>query len=279
MTYRDVDAASAAAAAASAAAGCGPCAPYHGLWPWLRLLGLAATPHRHAAFYDAWLVPPADAGADGGATRVLVCGAADEVMVTIVLDAYDRTGRSAAVTVVDRCPTPIALCRAYASEADLDIDAAVTDLFSYEPGLPFDVLCTHSLLSILAAEERGDAVARWRSWLKPGGRVVTVARVADRPAPLPDPGAFAAVVREQAARMLAPMGVDPDELAEAALRYVEATVVHPFGSCDEVVALFEGADLELEHLEVVAIDGPVGARAAHPGTAQPSRYVEVVAHR
>jgi hypothetical protein len=208
-----------------------------------------------------------------------VCGAADEVMVTMVLDAYDRTGTSAAVTVVDRCPTPVALCRAYASEADLDLDAAVTDLFSYEPGRPFDVLCTHSLLSTLTAEKRRDAVARWRSWLNPGGRVVTVARVADRSAPLPDPAVFAAVVRERTARMLAPMGVDPDELAEAALCYAETTVVHPVGSRDEVVALFEGADFELEHLEVVAIDGPVGAKAAYSGTAQTSRYVEVVARR
>ena len=152
-----------------------------------------------------------------------------------------------------------------------DLQLVVADLLSHTPADAYDVVGTHSLLPTVEAEQRWDVVRRWRSWLSPGGRVVTVARVAGDAAQA-SPAAFAATVRERAAPVLGPLGVDPDELAEAALRYGSTTVVYPFRSPDEVGALFEEAGFTIEHLECVTVDGPVGDEAAHPGTAQTGSY-------
>ena len=133
--------------------------------------------------------------------------------------------------------------------------------------------------STVEAEQRWDVVRRWRSWLSPGGRVVTVARVAGDAAQA-SPAAFAATVRERAAPVLGPLGVDPDEVSLTALRYGSTTVVYPFRSPGGVSALFEEAGFTIEHLECVTVGGPVGDEAAHPGTAQTGSYTRrVVARR
>lgn len=260
------------ALAALAARSCDTCAPYHGTWRWLRLLGLAATPRRHDAFYEAWL--PAGTGDD-----VLVCGAADEVMAELVVDAFAAAGRAPRITVLDRCPTPIERCRQFAAEAGLDLELVVAEVLRHRPTRPHDLICTHSLLPILEPDQRRRAADRWHGWLRPGGRVVTVARVAEGGAAPARPEAFAEAVRERAAEVLAPLGVDPDELAVAAAAYARTTIVRPFGSLREVEDLFTAAGFTPDHLELVTVGGSLGASVAHPGTARPATYAEVVARR
>jgi hypothetical protein len=100
------------------------CAPYHGLVQYLRLLGVVASPLRQGRFYRDALrdVPPAPH------TRVLIAGAADYCMLALVLDAYrDRAG-ALEVTVIDRCPTPLELCRWYAARAGVPVTTAVAEV-------------------------------------------------------------------------------------------------------------------------------------------------------
>ncbi len=271
-TIDSAEVADARRTAEDAAARCDRCAPYHGTWPWLRVLGLAATPRRHVSFYDAWL--PTGPGDD-----VLVCGAADEVMAEVVIEALGRAGRTARVTVVDRCPTPIERCRRFGREAGIELDLVVADVLTHTTDERYDVVCTHSLLPILDPAARLVAARQWCRWLRPGGRVVTVARVALEGAPPARPQVFAEEVRERAAALLAPLGVDPDELAVAAAEYARTTVVQPFASLDEVAELFTAAGLTVEHLELATVGGPVGPAAAHPGTARAATYAELVARR
>ncbi|NJN51942.1 MAG: hypothetical protein HC809_09375 [Gammaproteobacteria bacterium] len=42
---------------------------------------------------------------------------------------------------------------------------------------PFDVMCTHSILTYAPIAGRQALVANWRVLLRPGGRVITVSRL------------------------------------------------------------------------------------------------------
>src|SRR5262245_36311726 len=74
------------------------CAWQHGLWQYLRILGMNHSPRAHAAFLLEALAATARPG-----MRVLVSGAADYSMLAHVLAAT----RAAEVTVLDVCETPL----------------------------------------------------------------------------------------------------------------------------------------------------------------------------
>jgi ubiquinone/menaquinone biosynthesis C-methylase UbiE len=52
------------------------------------------------------------------------------------------------------------------------IDFVLADLFEYEPGARFDVVVANFVLNLYAAPEMSRALARMRSWLVPGGRMM-----------------------------------------------------------------------------------------------------------
>jgi SAM-dependent methyltransferase len=170
-------------AMATARSNCAPdCFAYHVSWRVFRRLGLKGNPFWHQGFYAAALTTwPRPVGA---ATRVLICGASDEAMLATINRLFGGSPGPSRPTVhmIDACPTPLLLARAYADAHRIALTATV----STAPHLPgvagrFDVIVTDGLLSLLP--EPGDRLAlirRLGDLLAPGGLVLYTTRLAGR---------------------------------------------------------------------------------------------------
>lgn len=264
----------AAHAAELAPTGCEPtgCAWYHGIWPTLRLLGVVASPERHEAWFAEQLA------ALGPSPRVLVSGAADGAMAELVV----RARPDAAVTVLDRCRTPVMVAAAALARRRHPAERWVADLL--EPGdapATFDAIVTHGLFGLLPVADRPRLAARWAELLDPGGALVTTTSLSGPGAP--DPVRFApeavdgfvAGVEAAAARQgLA----DPAAVAAAARTWAERAAVSPVRSADEVAATLATAGLEA-HVEVREVHGTLARDASGPWAARSATYAHVVARK
>ena len=79
--------------------------------------------------------------------------------------------RRARFTVLDRCPSPLLLCEAYAAQNGLRILAETADLTTTSRAFPANLIVVHHLLPFLPEAEIPGALERLRSWLKENGRV------------------------------------------------------------------------------------------------------------
>lgn len=255
------------------------CAAYHGFYPLLRLLGLAASPARHAQFYARALARLAPAHGP----RVLVCAAADYAMMAHVVGAYRGAGVEPEIDVVDLCETPLRLCEAYARLVRARTDLYAADIRAWD-GRGYDLLCTHSLLVKFSPVERAAVVAGWSSFLRPGGAVVSTVRI--------DPEISAATTafapgRDEVfadlvvgeARKQGWRGVSAEDLATEARRYAAGIASHPVASRQELVELLEAAGFEMAQLEIVHLPGRIGVASSGAGTSRAATYAEFVALR
>lgn len=143
------------------------CCWYHAAWPTLRLIGTVSGIDGDIEFFRSAFSQNA---CDGD--RVLITAAADHAMLEHVVDAYRSTGAEPDVTVVDRCRTPLALNRYFGEHAGARLECLQDDIVTHRPDMPFDVVCTHSILSFVPEGERDALFANWRAMLRPGGRLV-----------------------------------------------------------------------------------------------------------
>lgn len=258
------------------------CAWLHGFWQCLRILGLAADPARHAAFYGDAL---GETHAAGGAPRVLVSGAADYSMLAHALAAFRARAVEPAITVIDRCETPLHLNRWYADRVGCQLESQRAGMLDYAPPAPFDAICTHSFLGMFSPLERPRLVDAWHRALRPGGRLVTAHPL--RPGGPDEPNrfsaeqarAFRAAVAERADEIAGLLGSSAAEVMSQAERYLGASYGYPVRSIDELRALFRDAGFALEHLELAS--PPAGPHAAGgPGLRNAAvRYAHVIAVR
>lgn len=264
---------------------CRGCEWYHGTWQYLRLLGLAAAPERHRAFFAEVLGSLARGGRH---PAVLVTGAADYSMLAHVVAAYRQGGRTAAdlnLGVVDRCATPVVLGAWFAGLSGTPLQTSVADVLDLPPRAPVDVVCTHSFLSQFAPDRRPALVARWRGLLRPGGKAVTTTRISPSGAPgtvrftPAQTHAYAERALVEARRLAPALDLEPPALADRARRYAENIAVHTVTSTDEVVRLLEDGGLRVEHLEVREVEGPATPGTWGPSTSQSASYAEIVARR
>lgn len=261
---------------------CGDCAWYHALYPQLRLLDLAGTPERQADFYLEAFRPLASAGDH---LRVAITGTADTCMLAHLLWAYREEGADPRVTIVDRCATPLRLCERYAGRVSADVRTVTSDVLRWETEERFDLVTTHAFIGMLPHARQAELVARWQAVLRPGGRLVTVARI--DPDWSPDcpgfsPGqveAFAELVAGRARERQDVLGVDPAALAEAARDYAVRMRSFPFARSEDLVALLEDGGFALERLDLVRLSGNAAAGQSGPGTHRPGTFAHFVARR
>jgi hypothetical protein len=258
------------------------CAWYHGFWPTLRVLGLAATPEREAAFFgDAF----GECARTGEHDRVVVTGAADQGQLAHVLSAWARAGRDPELTVLDQCGTPLRLCEWFAGRNNRSVRTIVTDVLRWEPDRAWDVATSHAFVGMLPHAEKAALVARWAAALRPGGRVITNARI-DPAWDAACPGfsaeqveQFVAVVREHA-EASGDEGIPAtDALAAAARRYGQRMLSFPFASADEVRDLFERGGFRMLRFDVVEMTGRDASRRSGPGTNRGGTFAQLVAER
>lgn len=219
------------------------CDWYHPVWPLFRGLGLVRSSLDHYDFY---------ASALGGAhfderREVLISGCADHATLQT---AFQILGPRHGYTVLDRCATPLALCRAYAERVACTVSTYVDDIFSHRRHGAYDVVTTHSFLTFFTHGERAALFEKWHALLKPGGKVVSVQRL--RPGP-DDPGRFTAAQASRFTQAVTSRADDvlPDIVEEYPLRqlaenYTRRFTYHPVRDAAALHAQLAAAGFTVE---------------------------------
>jgi SAM-dependent methyltransferase len=255
------------------------CEAYHQVRPMLRRLGLAAEPEDQRAFlFPAMVAALRDVG-----SHVLISGSVDEAMAAMVVEAGTFAQRSPTIIVVDRCMTPLLVNQAYAQSFGVELTTVQSDIFAFRAPRPFDVIATHSFFSSIAPADRPRLMAKWCESLRPGGRVITVARLRPenetRSFASGSPERLAAELRARATMRMQEIGLTPEDLANAAVRYAKERIASfPVRDLSEIVNLFEGGGFRMLHVATRQWPGRVTGIEG-PGLPRGGLYAEVVAER
>jgi len=253
----------------------GSCQALHGIWPDLRLLGLAAGPDRHIDFFTSAI---GECASHRDATRVLIAGCADWGMLATVATIYSTHTRELEVTVIDRCATPLLLCAWYGAQIALPVRTIVADLITHCEPEQYDLICTHSLLTYPTDAAREQLVANWFRMLRPGGAVVTVTRLQPTPT-------IAASARQRAQQFgdlvlerYRGSGLQRDELdlRARAERFALAQAGHPIADAHTLQSLFETRGFTISRLEMREIGSPNNAVEPVMGAARSGIYAEII---
>ena len=211
---------------------------------------------------------------------MLISGSADYGMLARVIHAWRRAGREPDITLVDLCRTPLELNRWLAQRERVQLNTVQGDIRNYECDRPFDLVCTHSFIGQFK-DQRRVLTAAWRNLLRPGGRIVTSARV--RPGctgvvrfGADEVEAFATRARQLATAspsLDAPMAARVTELAR---RYAERKQRFAVASLEELRAYFEDSGL---HIETVDVASGAGDRPSGPSQGGRSQRVRLVVRK
>ena len=225
------------------------CSWYHGAWPMLRGLGVLQGVDGDAEFFREAIAQSARPG-----QRVLITAAADHAILALVLDAFRSRDALPQVTVVDRCPTALALNRWYGRWNGLRVATARADITEYAAPAGFDLITTHSILSFIPEDLRPRLYANWRALLASGGRLV----IAQAVRPQAQEGAVRAFDAEEVERFVArteqraqarDIGLPPEQIRELARRFARHKTALSVGSAEAIVAGLEQAGLEIVDLQ------------------------------
>jgi SAM-dependent methyltransferase len=152
------------------------CRDYHATWTYRRIMGSVGGVD---ADRPELLPIIRSIGAAPDTRRWLLAGSADSGLLATA--AAGLAGADAAeFTLVDRCSTPLAVCRAYADRAGLRLDTHLADLTAYRRAEPFDVVVAHSVLGFLPPDRQPEFLAHLRHALRPGGHFVLCTRWGSR---------------------------------------------------------------------------------------------------
>jgi SAM-dependent methyltransferase len=168
-----------------ARAHCGACIDYHMTWPIRRAFGRIGTTtgDRDELIAMVGTLIRERAEATAGPIDVVVAGTADTQIPAVCAHAALMQGAGTfarlRLTVIDRCETPLRLCRDFAARHGLHITFRVADFVTTGDIFPADILMCHSLFNFIAREHHDRVLKKFGGWLKPGGRIVF--RVALRP--------------------------------------------------------------------------------------------------
>jgi hypothetical protein len=248
------------------------CSWYHAVWQYLRVFNMVSTPTRHTRFYLRSLETLANSG-DG--SQILISGTADYSMLAHILWAYRASGVRPEITVLDLCETPLFLCNWYAKSVGTRVTTVAADILSFESERPFDLVATDAFLTRFPKGVRPTVMARWHKLVRPGGHVVTTARIEEgssRPTIQATPeraDAFRRRALQEARRWQDFLACPPDRVANLAQRYAERMTSHSFGSREEIECLFDDAGFAIEQLAIEQV----------PGEMSSTLYGQVVARR
>lgn len=149
---------------------CGDCGTYHKLrGVLLKAAGI------HGGKYDTETLEPFFRRLAFPGARILIAGSADAGLLRTVLDCVEA--RPLAITILDLCPTPLALIDGLQPIPDVSISTQVADLTQPLEIGGFDLIVSHSMLPFVPWEARGLVLDSLRSALAPGGRLVVSASV------------------------------------------------------------------------------------------------------
>lgn len=208
--------------------------------------------------------------AAGRAPSVLIAGAADTAILKLVMDAAlvaggEAMARGLAITVVDLCETPLAICRDYAARHGLSIETAVADLGAWVPGRRFGLVAMHGVLPFFPEGRRLDMLRRIAGWAEPDGFVLSACQIAEsspRAEAEAQTAGRIATLDAHIASAGAPAGVDIEALRARIRRGVQLRRSHPRLFADEAAAaaFHEAAGLALVAQRSVDLGAATGPR-------------------
>jgi len=257
------------------------CASYHGIYPLLHALGMAATPDRHAEFYHRELGRLARSG---DFSSVLVAGTADHGMLSHVLGAWGEA--RLCLEMLDLCPTPGRLCQEWAERHSLQIAVHAGDVLAWKSMRPYDLVVTHSFIPKFTPASRPQLFRALCGLLRPGGRLVTTVRIdPDEEAAAAvsfsdaQAAAFAAALVSRTAPYAAGLGIDLEQLHALALSHCAGMRSYPVASESVLRQLLVDGGFEIESLALIARHGRLDRRLAGSGTHRAAVYADFVAVR
>jgi hypothetical protein len=121
---------------------CVGCQGYHALWGYERLAQIKSNSFRT----ESDLLEPLLTTHLPFEGRILIVGAADAGLLAFVAQA--TRSRKPRITIVDRCATPLAICRHYAQAHDLPIETVLADLTEETVGVRHDLAFAHNILML-----------------------------------------------------------------------------------------------------------------------------------
>lgn len=262
----------------------GDCTWYHGVWQYLRALGVIKNAGGQADFLRDMLQSLA---LKDGARRVLISGAADDAMTLIALGAFRTIQIPVELTVIDFCEAPLALSRwSAASAAGVTLSTQRVDVLELVSERPYDVILTTGFLSYFEPALRPRLFRQWASLLRPGGSLLFTNRLRPGTAGLPlgfTPGqvrTFCAAVRERGEQHQAMLGLAPALLEGWACEYAARFKAFPVGSADDVLALLVGAGFAPNRLDTAPFPGISGGPTiTGPTMGDRVDYIRVLATR
>jgi SAM-dependent methyltransferase len=253
------------------------CAWYHGTWPWLRVLGIGTSAAVHSPYFEA---ATRSSVAAGECRRVLVSGTADFALPATVARAG---GDALEYVIVDRCETPLQICRWYADRHALRFETECVDILDYQARTRFDLIYAHAFLGYFDGAGRSDLFRKWSSLLRPGGRMVMVQRLRpDADSPIVRFSAeqtadLVNLVRRNATRIQAQLRIAPAELAVAAARYCARFQSHVVSSRAELEGLFTGAGFRVEDFTLGGVSQQRAATLKGPTIPTAGEFASVTA--
>ncbi len=148
---------------------------YHRLWGGLRLLG-----HR-GLYWEAKQLHRLLFPILKPAKTIVLGGSADQLVLALLSDiAGDNTGKQ--YHLIDRCPAPAAVARAYAAHHNLTLSTYQGDLTGPVPvKAPVDLVFMHFTLDFMDQQSRLAVLKQLAGCLAPNGRIVIVLRKRDNP--------------------------------------------------------------------------------------------------
>jgi SAM-dependent methyltransferase len=107
-----------------------------------------------------------------GRKKVLIAGAQDTGLLALVARAGAELNPE--IVVLDRCATPLEVCRRFARRWILPIETVQEDLTNLAMRECFDIILAHFTLQHIACDRRADVLVRLRKALRPSGRLLVL---------------------------------------------------------------------------------------------------------
>ena len=188
---------------------------------------------------------------------MLIAGAADTGILALV--ARVGFSYSPEIVIVDRCRTPLELCRRYSQRWSFSIQTVQKDLTAFDEPNRFDIIIAHSILQFIAPDRRGDVLLRLRKSLLPHGETVHIFNAGQRiTAALRDDyrERYAGWVLNELDRMNLPLPERRGLFCHRLTDYAREREMREgsFASVDEIDALLESAGLVVRYRLPVPLD-------------------------
>ncbi|MEX2276434.1 MAG: class I SAM-dependent methyltransferase [Cucumibacter sp.] len=181
---------------------------------------------------------------------VLIAGALDTGLLATAARGAEAAGSDILARtrfkVIDRCGTPLELCRLYGERNGVAVTVGRVDVIAPTENLTADLICVHSLFRFLPPPTHVDVLKRFASWLKPGGRIVFSISIVRPDSPARLAGALGRIeTMREAARAGRLKLSEPviDFLARLDRREPRGQKAGDFGSVAALEALFAASGL------------------------------------